>query len=67
MGISVGVFVSLDNMFCWSCFMIYFEPYLMYIAYWLNVGHAEYDVVSQRLKKIIKKIIKKIEKEKEKQ
>ena len=29
--------------------MIYFEPYLMYIAYWLNVGHAEYDVVSQRL------------------
>ena len=41
--------------------MIYFEPYLMYIAYWLNVGHAEYDAVSQRLHPK-----KKIEKEKEK-
>ena len=42
----------------------------MYIAYWLNVGHAEYDVVSQRLqskKKIYIYILKKIEKEKEKQ
>ena len=57
-----GVFVSLDNLFCWLCFMMYFGPYLMYIVYWLNVGHAEYDVVSQRLQSK-----KKIEKEKEKQ
>ena len=28
--------------------MICFEPYLICIAYWLSVGHAEYDVVSQK-------------------
>ena len=37
----LGVFVSLDNLFCCLCFMMYFGPYLMYIVYWLNVGHAE--------------------------
>ena len=31
----------MDNMFCWVCFMMYFWAILMYIAYWLNVGHAE--------------------------
>ena len=36
-----GGVVSLDNMFLWLCFMMYFGPYLMYIVYWLNVGHAE--------------------------
>ena len=44
--------------------MMYFGPYLMYIVYWLNVGHAEYDAVSQKATKQKKK---KIEKEKEKQ
>ena len=43
--------------------MIYFEPYLIYIAYWLNVGHAEYDAVSQKATEQKKKI----KKEKEKQ
>ena len=32
---------KVGNMFCWLCFMMYFGPYLMYIVYWLNVGHAE--------------------------
>ena len=50
LGIRVGGFVSLDNMFCWLCFMMYFGRYLMYIVYWLNVGYAEWYAISQMLR-----------------
>ena len=47
--------VSLDDMFLSATLDDVFWPCLMHIAYWLNVGRAEYDAVSQRLQKKSKK------------
>ena len=37
---------------------------MMYIAYWLNVGHVEYDAVSQKATEQKKNIKKKSKKKK---